>query len=53
MHGHANGIKTAVLIAAMSGMILLVGLWIGGTTGLTLALLIALVVNGVAYFHSD
>ena len=29
MHGHANGIKTAVLIATMSGLILLAGLWIG------------------------
>ena len=53
MHGHANGIKTAVLIALMSGLILLVGRWVGGTTGLTIALLIALVVNGIAYFHSD
>jgi len=53
VHGHANGIKTAVLIALMSGLILLVGRWVGGTTGLTIALLIALVVNGIAYFHSD
>jgi heat shock protein HtpX len=53
VHGHANGIKTAVLIAAMSGLILLAGLWVGGSAGLALALAISLVVNGVAYFHSD
>ena len=53
MHRHTNGIKTAVLIALMSGLILLLGLWVGGTTGLTLALAVALVANGVAYFYSD
>jgi heat shock protein HtpX len=53
VHGHANGVKTAVLLAAMSGLILLAGQAIGGSQGLTIAFLIALVTNGVSYFYSD
>ena len=56
MNGHGryfNGVKTAALLAILSGLILLVGQWIGGSTGLTIALLIALVTNGIAYFYSD
>ena len=48
-----NGVKTAALLAVLSGLILLVGQWVGGSAGLTIALLIALVTNGVAYFFSD
>ncbi|MGH2394338.1 MAG: zinc metalloprotease HtpX [Candidatus Limnocylindria bacterium] len=53
MHRHANGIKTAVLLALLSGLILLAGQWLGGSTGLTIAFVIALVTNGIAYFYSD
>jgi heat shock protein HtpX len=53
VHRHTNGIKTAVLLALMSGLILLAGRWVGGSTGLAIALLVSLGVNGVAYFHSD
>ena len=53
MHRHANGVKTAVLLALMSGLILLVGQWLGGSAGLTIAFLIALVTNGIASFYSD
>jgi len=53
MHRHYNGVKTAVLLALLSGLILLAGSWLGGPTGLVIAFAIALVVNGVAYFNSD
>ena len=53
MHRHANGVKTAVLLALLSGLILLVGQWLGGPTGLTIAFVIALGTNGFAYFFSD
>ena len=53
MHRHANGVKTAVLLALLSGLILLVGQWLGGSTGLVIALVIALATNGIAYFYSD
>ena len=48
-----NGLKTAVLLGAMGGLILLVGQLIGGRSGLLIALVIALGVNGWAYFNSD
>ncbi|MFD0904866.1 zinc metalloprotease HtpX [Actinomadura sediminis] len=48
-----NGIKTAALIAALSALMLAVGWVIGGGAGLTIALVIALGTNGVAYFFSD
>ncbi len=53
MHGHANGIKTAALLGLMSGLILVVGAWLGGPSGLTIAVLVALGTNGFAYFYSD
>ncbi len=53
MHRHANGVRTAVLLALLSGLILLVGQWLGGRAGLTIAILIALATNGIAYFYSD
>ncbi|GAB3277172.1 zinc metalloprotease HtpX [Actinocorallia lasiicapitis] len=48
-----NGLKTALLIGALSALIMLVGWGLGGSGGLTIAFLIALVSNGVAYFFSD
>jgi heat shock protein HtpX len=48
-----NGVKTAALIGALSALMLLVGWSLGGRTGLTIALVIALGTNGAAYFFSD
>ena len=48
-----NGLKTAVLLGLMGGLILGAGALIGGRGGLFIALLIALGVNGYAYFNSD
>jgi heat shock protein HtpX len=54
VHGHAgNAMKTAVLLGSLSGLILLVGRVIGGSTGLVVALVAALGINGYAYFNSD
>ncbi|WP_181616050.1 zinc metalloprotease HtpX [Nonomuraea soli] len=50
---HHNGLRTAVLLGAMSALILVAGGWLGGSTGLQIALVLALVGNGVAYFFSD
>jgi heat shock protein HtpX len=47
-----NGLKTAVLLGLMAGVILLVGS-LFGRGGLLIALLVALAVNGWAYFNSD
>jgi heat shock protein HtpX len=48
-----NGLKTALLLGLMGGLILAAGALIGGRGGLFIALLIALGVNGYAYFNSD
>ena len=53
MHGHANGVRTAVLLTLLSGLILLAGAWLGGSQGLTIAFVIALATNGISYFFSD
>ncbi|MEU8266238.1 zinc metalloprotease HtpX [Sphaerisporangium sp. NPDC049002] len=50
---HNNGLRTAVLLGALSAAILAVGAWLGGGRGVQLAVLIALLTNGVAYFFSD
>ncbi|HEY8532374.1 MAG TPA: zinc metalloprotease HtpX [Micromonospora sp.] len=53
MHRHYNGLKTAALLGLLTGMILAVGYWLGGSTGLVVAVFISLVMNGVSYFWSD
>ena len=53
MHSLRNALKTALLLGALSALILLVGRALGGTTGLLIAGLVALGLNGVAYFYSD
>jgi heat shock protein HtpX len=52
VHRHLNGLKTALLLGAMSAFVLLVGSFFG-RTGVVVALLVALGVNGYAYFNSD
>ena len=52
MHGH-NGMRTALLLAGMSGLILVAGQLVGGSRGLLLALVLAFGVNGFAYYSND
>jgi heat shock protein HtpX len=49
----SNGLKTAVLLGLMGGLILAAGALVGGRGGLLVALVVALAVNGYAYFNSD
>ena len=46
-------IKTALLLTALTLLLLFVGAAFGGRGGMTIALVIAIVMNGVAYFFSD
>ena len=48
-----NRVKTWVLIAAMGGLFVLIGAWIGGSSGAIVALAIALVFNFSMYWFSD
>jgi heat shock protein HtpX len=48
-----NRLKTWILIAALGGLFVIVGQWIGGTNGAVIALAIALVFNFSMYWFSD
>jgi heat shock protein HtpX len=47
-----NYLKTTLLLAGLSGLLLLIGSRFG-TGGVTIALIAAVVMNGIAYFYSD
>ncbi|MFC4337170.1 zinc metalloprotease HtpX [Salininema proteolyticum] len=53
MHSHRNGFKTAVLLGAMSALVIAIGYAFGGSTGVVIAAGIAVIGNAVAYFNSD
>jgi len=48
-----NQMKTLLLIIAMTGLLVWIGGMAGGQSGMLLALVIGLVMNGVSYFFSD
>ena len=48
-----NQLKTAFLLGALSGILLLIGQYFGGGAGLTFALTFAIIINFVIYFYSD
>src|SRR2546425_6487381 len=48
-----NTLKTTVLLAALTGLLMLMGHWLGGTTGLIIGLLLAVAMNFGSYWFSD
>mgnify|MGYP002621828413 FL=1 len=50
---HHNGLRTAVLLGALSALIVALGAWLGGSAGVQIAIIVALLTNGIAYFFSD
>jgi heat shock protein HtpX len=48
-----NYFRTAILLAAMTGLFLAIGYLIGGEAGMIIAFLIALGMNAFAYWNSD
>jgi heat shock protein HtpX len=48
-----NRVKTWVLIAALGGLFVLIGAWLGGSQGALIALGIGLVFNFAMYWYSD
>lgn len=50
---HGNVLRTAILIAVLSSVILAIGAVAGGPGGLVIAFVLAFAVCGIAYFWSD
>ena len=48
-----NGIKTALLLGLMSGVLLALGQWLGGANGLVIAFAFAAIMNFGSYWFSD
>jgi heat shock protein HtpX len=48
-----NRFKTALLLGLLSGMLLLIGEWLGGGNGLVIGLALAVAMNFASYFFSD
>ena len=49
----ANGLKTVLLLGALSGLLLVIGDFIGGANGLVIAFFIAAAMNMASYWFSD
>jgi len=49
----ANGLRTAALLGGLSGLLLLIGQYIGGSNGLVMGFLLALGMNFFSYFFSE
>ena len=48
-----NQIKTTILLAGLTGILLAIGFFVSGIAGLTIALFIALLLNFLTYWYSD
>ena len=48
-----NGLKTALLLGGMSGLVMLLGEMLGGRSGLQMAFMFAIVMNFASYFFSE
>src|SRR6185295_17869193 len=48
-----NGVKTALLLGLLSGILLFVGQMFGGAQGLMLGLILAVGLNFFSYFYSE
>jgi heat shock protein HtpX len=49
----ANGLRTALLLGGLSGVLLLIGQMLGGANGLVIGLVIAVAMNFFSYFFSE
>lgn len=52
MNRSVNGIKTAFLLGLMAAVIMVIGVWLGGTQGLVIAFVIAVGMNAFSYWNS-
>jgi heat shock protein HtpX len=48
-----NGLKTALLLGALTGLLILIGGYFGGKQGMVVAFVFAMVMNLGSYWFSD
>jgi heat shock protein HtpX len=48
-----NTLKTTALLAALTGLLVLIGNWLGGTSGMAIGFLLAVTMNAGSYWFSD
>ena len=48
-----NTLRTTALLAALSALLMLMGQWLGGANGLTIALVLAIAMNFGSYWFAD
>jgi heat shock protein HtpX len=48
-----NMLKTTVLLAALTGLLVLIGSYFGGTSGMIIAFVFAVTLNFGSYWYSD
>lgn len=48
-----NTLKTTMLLAVLTALLVMIGRWLGGTGGMVLAFGLAVLMNGTAYWFSD
>lgn len=48
-----NRVKTLILLVGLSGLLLLMGRWVGGASGVKFAFIFAMVMNVLTYFFAD
>jgi heat shock protein HtpX len=46
-------VRTTLLLAALTGIIMLIGQWLGGTQGLIIAFILSIIMNFGSYWFSD
>jgi heat shock protein HtpX len=50
---YLDQLKTVLLLGILTFLLLLIGFAIGGSTGLSMALVVAITINIISYWHSD
>jgi heat shock protein HtpX len=48
-----NTLKTTVLLAALTGLLVLMGNWLGGASGMAIGFMLAVMMNAGSYWFSD